>query len=168
MNLLARKRNGFTLLEVMIAITLMAIAFAAILTTQSAGISLSAKTKELNIAGWLAHRLMVESEQLYEGLSFEEVPKEESENFTAPFERYKWKREIKPIEFPELQLAQQNPSNPGGAETIQMITKIITKHLNRTVRELVITVTWPQGKGERTLVLSTYLVNLNEEVMFAL
>jgi prepilin-type N-terminal cleavage/methylation domain-containing protein len=162
------RKKGFTLLEVMIAVTIMAIAFSAILSTQSSSISLSMKTKDMNVAGWLANNIMVEAEQLYEGVDFSEIPKETAETFAAPFERFKWKREIKEIVFPELQFLQDKPENGGVSDAVRMLAQVITKHLNKTIRELVVTISWPQGKAERTLVISTYLINLNEDMNFSI
>lgn len=163
-----RSKKGFTLLEVIIAITIMAIAFSAILSTQSASITLSMKTKDLNMAGWLANNIMVEGEQLFEGKPFEEVPKETTEAFPSPFERFKWKREIKEIEFPDLQFLQQKPEDGGLPEAVRILAQVITKHLNKSIREMVVTISWAEGKADRKLVLSTYLINLKEEFNFSI
>ncbi len=159
-------KSGFTLLEVMIAITIMVIAFAAILSSQSSSINLTMKTKELNIAAWLAHNVMVESEHLYEGKPLEELPKEESESFPAPFNKYKWKREIKEVKFPDLSSFSTGKDGEGVPEPVRILTQAITKYLSKSLRELVVQVSWERGKGTQKIELSTYLVDLNAEFKF--
>ncbi|MBI2606258.1 MAG: prepilin-type N-terminal cleavage/methylation domain-containing protein [Deltaproteobacteria bacterium] len=150
--------KGFTLLEVMIAITIMTIAFAAILTSQSGAITLTTKTKELNMSAWLARNIMIDSEHLFEGKPFSELPKEESQAFPAPFERYKWTREIREIQLPEFSFSKGEEGVP---EAVRILAKVVTKFLNGAIRELVVTVTWKRGEGEYKVQLSTYLVDLN-------
>jgi general secretion pathway protein I len=167
----ARARNGgFTLLEVMIAMVIMTMAFSAILTSQSGSIQLTIKTKEMNIAGWLARNKMVESEHLYEGKAFDELPKgPEIKKFDAPFERYSWKREIREIKFPDItQQAAKSDKEGGIPEAVRILAKTMTKYLNNAVRELVITVSWPRGDGEQEMTVTTYLIDLNAEFNFGI
>ncbi|MEW6056747.1 MAG: type II secretion system protein [Bdellovibrionota bacterium] len=159
-------KNGFTLLEVMIAVAIMTVAFTAILTSQSGSIFLSIKTKDLNTAGWLAHNIMVDSEHFLEGKPFAEVEKIQSERFKAPFERFAWKREVRELKFPDL--VQAAKEGEGIPEPVRILAKTITKYLSTSMRELVITVTWMQGNSEQRLVLTTYLVDLNAEFNFAI
>lgn len=156
---------GFTLLEVMIAITIMTVALGAILTSQSGGIMRTIKTKDLNLAGWLAHRTMVEAEHLLEGKPFDEIEKVSTGQFEdADFRRFKWKREVRELKFPEF--TQGGKEGEGIPEPMRLMGKVITKFLNNAVRELVVTISWQQGKGEQTLELTTYLIDLNAEFNF--
>lgn len=166
--MLPKKTNkGFTLLEVMIAITIMVIAFAAILSSQSNSIHLTMKTKELNIAAWLAHNVMVESEHLYEGKPLEELPKEESETFPAPFNKYKWTREIKEIQLPDLSsLMGGGKEGEGIPEPVRILIQSITKYLSKSIREMVVKVSWERGKGVQNIEITTYMVDLNAEFKF--
>jgi prepilin-type N-terminal cleavage/methylation domain-containing protein len=159
-----KPNSGFTLLEVMIAITIMAVAFGAILVSQSSGINRTISTKERNIGGWLAHKVMVESEHLYEGKPFEELSKLDTKKFEEPFQRYAWKREIREIKFPDITAATASKDGQGVPETVRMLSKTITKFFNDSIREMVITVSWPHGDGEQKITLTTYLINLNVDI----
>lgn len=157
---------GFTLLEVMIAMMIMSVALGAILTSQSGGIIQATKSKEINIAGWLAHKVMVESEHLYEGKPFSELEKEKKERFLAPFEKFTWKREVRELEFPDF--TQPGKEGESIAEPVRILGKVMTKYLNTSMREMVITITWQRGTTEQSLTLTTYLVDLNAEFNFAI
>lgn len=164
----SRRNSGFSLLEVMIAMTIMAMALAAIYTSQSDGIFRTIKTRELNIAGWLAKNKMVESEHLYEGKAFDELPKgETSEKFKAPFDRFTWTREIKEIKFPDLPIGG-GKEGEGTPESLRILAKALTKYFNKALREMVVTVKWDRGAGEQKLQLTTYLLDLNAEFDFSI
>ncbi|MBI3558621.1 MAG: prepilin-type N-terminal cleavage/methylation domain-containing protein [Deltaproteobacteria bacterium] len=165
--LVASPQGGFTLLEVMIAMTIMTVAFAAIYTSQSESIILVTKTKERNIAGWLLHNKMIESEHLYEGKPFSELDKEVTEKFKAPFDQYTWKREIKEIKFPDLPVGG-GKEGEGVQESVRQLAKTLTKYFNSSLREMVITVSWQRGDGAQHITLTTYLVDLNAEFNFAI
>ena len=69
---------GFTLLETMIAMAIMMVAFSSILMVESSSINSSMRTKQLNVVAMLAKNIMVESEYLFEGKTFDEFKKEET------------------------------------------------------------------------------------------
>ena len=163
---LKRSQSGFTLLEVMIAVTILAVALSAILTSQSSSIATTLRTREINLASWLARNVMVESEHLYEGKPLNELPKLETKAFTAPFERFKWKREIKEIKFPDFNLPQKE--GEGVPEPVRILTQTLTKYLNNSIREMQVTVSWPRGEGEQRVSVTTYLIDLNQEFNFAI
>lgn len=160
------KQDGFTLLEVIIAMAIMVIAFTAIYTSQSSSILLTVKTKDTNIAGFLAHNLMVESEHIMEGKPFSELKKTEEGSYPEPYGEYKWKREVKEIKFPDFSSAGSDKEEDK-KDTTRMLTQAITKFLNNSIRELIVTVKWTRGGGERTFSLSTYLVDLNSQFDFS-
>lgn len=166
----ADRERGFTLLEVIIALAIMVMAFASILSVESGAIRASEKTRQLNVIAMLAKNKMVETEYAIEGKSFEEVKKEESGTFEAPYDSYRWKKVIKEIEFPNLALSSSaggdgksagSASEGGGfADTM---TKLVSKFFSKAIREVTITIFWKQGSGEQTFSLSTYWVDLEHE-----
>jgi prepilin-type N-terminal cleavage/methylation domain-containing protein len=171
---LIRKKASFafTLIEVMMATAIMAIAFSAILTTQSNSILLTIKTRDTNLAGFLARNLMVESEHLMEGKPFGELKQEELGTYPAPYERFKWKREVKEIEFPDFASfaagGDSGDDQGNNSQQARILGQSITRYLSNAVREMVITVSWPRGDGEQSVRLSTYLINLNERFSLSL
>ena len=167
----SRRQGGFTLIEIMMAMAIMAISFAAILTTQSSSIIVTTKIRDMNIAGMLAHNLMVESEHLMEGKAFSELKDAESDAYKPPFERFKWKREVKEIKFPDFGMfasGGEEGSQQGQEDKSRVLGQAVTKFLSEGMRELVVTVSWPVGDGEQKVTLTTYLVNMDARFNFAL
>lgn len=162
-----KAQAGFTLLEIMIAITIMTVAFGAILTSQGSSIVLATKTKEVSVAGWLAHDIMIRSEHLMEGKPFGELKTEEAGQFPEPYQKYTWKREVREPKFPDFGQLSQGKEGEPVQEIVLNFAKMITKYLNDSVRELTVTVSWQHAGGEQHIVVSTYLVDLTAEFNFS-
>jgi len=162
---------GFTLLETMIAMAIMMVAFSAILMVQSASINTSAKSKQMNVVGMLAKRTMIETEYEIEGKTFDEVRKEMGEAYKEPFQDYRWTRSVKEIKFPNLNLAaaagggdqDKSGGNTGANSAVELMTKLLTNFLSKAIREVTVTVFWKRGSGEQSFSVSTYWVDLNHE-----
>ena len=156
---LARNTDGFTLLETLIALAIMTVAFAAILMVQSGSINAVEKSRTMNIVTMLAKQTMIDAETEYQSKTFEEVDKEASGKFDPPYEDYHWSREIKEIKFPNMMpsTGPDGKTNTGA----EMMGKLITNFLSEAMREVTVTVSWPRGKGHQSFSLTTYWVNLN-------
>ncbi len=181
-NLRTQQQDGFTLLETLIALAIMMVAFASILMTQSSAINSSMKSKQTNTVAMLASRKMAEIEIELEGKSFQEIKEETSpEAFPEPFQDYSWKRVIKEVEFPnianlanagaggsdesssgaEAEEAQRSASAASGE--VERITRLVTKFLSDSIREVTLTISWKKGKGEQSTDISMYWVDLEKE-----
>lgn len=159
-------REGFTLLEVVIALAIMTVAFGSILAVQGGAINATARAKQMNIVSMLAKNKMVETEYLIQGKTFDEVPKDKSGSFEPPYEEFGWKTSIKKMEFPNLAAMISGGGGSKGSQdnqTAEMLTKLITNHLNKSMREVTVTVSWTQGTNQQTFDLSTFWVDLNHD-----
>lgn len=164
---LKRNHDGFTLLETMIAMAIMLVAFTSILMVESASINTSIKAKQMNFVGLLIKRSLIEAEEELAGKTFDEVQKEKTEQFKPPFEDYKMTRKIKEIKFPELNVSGNGESggsdSEGSSSYADQITKLLTNFLSKAAREVSVTITWKKGSGEQSFTVSTYWVDLNHE-----
>lgn len=177
-------RSGFTLLEVMIAVTLMLIAWTSIFATQSSSQTVVWKSTKLNDVTMLARSKMSEIETEIEGKRFEEVKKEESGTFPDPWKDYSWKKEIKEVEFPNISMqggggggsaGESGDSKDSGDSTsgeaasgnntdaIERMMRLITKFLSQSIREVRLTLSWKQGASDASFTLTTWWVDLNHE-----
>jgi general secretion pathway protein I len=158
---------GFTLLEVVIAMAIMTIAFSSILAVEGGSIRASVRAKRMNIVSMLIKNQMVDAEYKIEGKTFDEVPKEESGTFPDPFQDFRWKRTIKELKFPNIAAGiGAQPGQGGGGGESQMgetISRLMTNFLSKAIRELTVTITWKQGTTDQSYSISTYWVNLNNE-----
>jgi general secretion pathway protein I len=168
--LLRSDQSGFTLLEVIIAMTIMVLAFAAILSIESGGITAAEKTKQVNIVAMLARNKMIEMEYEIENKTFEEVKKEDGGDFPAPYENFRWTTEVKEVKFPALNLAGgggEGEEDKGGArevnDMVTLLTKLITNFLSKSVREVAVTIYWKRPTSEQKFTVSTLWVDLNHE-----
>lgn len=166
---LLSEESGFTLLEVIIAMTIMVLAFAAILSIESGGITAAEKTRQVNIVSMLARNKMIEMEYEIENKSFDEVKKEDGGDFQPPFENFRWTSEIKEVKFPALNLsgAASGEEDKGGAKEVSdittLLTKLITNFLSKSVREVAVTIYWKRPASEQKFTVSTLWVDLNHE-----
>ncbi len=173
---LLHPESGFTLLETIIALAIMVVAFSAILSIESGSISASAKAKQLNVVAMLAKNKMVETEYAIQGKAFDEVKKEDGGTFATPFEDYRWKTEVKEIEFPSLNFSGGGGSSDsssggsssgggsvGGQDMGDLMTKLITQFLSQALREVSVSIIWKKGASDQQFALSTYWVDLNHE-----
>jgi len=168
--ILSGNTSGFTLLEVIIAMAIMVLAFSSILAVEQGSINASTRAKEMNIVGMLAKNQMVETEYKIEGKTFDEVKKEESGTFEAPYEEYRWKTTVQELKFPSLGSlgGGSGEKKSGGGDEAQnqmttLVTKLLTNFLSKAIREVTVTVIWKRGSGEQSFSLATYWVDLNYE-----
>lgn len=167
----ASDQEGFTLLEVIIAMAIMVIAFTSILTVESGSLNASARAKQMNIVAMLAKNKMVETEYEIEGKTFDEVSKESSGSFDPPYQDFSWQTTIKEVTFPNLALGQGSPEggkssnsqDSAGSEMVTMMTKLVTKFFSKSIREVTVNISWKRGSGEQRYSVSTYWVDLNHE-----
>ncbi len=89
-----RPANGFTLMEVMIAMAILAIALVTIFQSQSQSISMTGNSRFLTTASLLAQGKMAEIEMMNMG-----NVKTDSGDFGDGFPDYTWRVEVKDTEF---------------------------------------------------------------------
>ncbi len=159
---------GFTLLEVIIAMTIMVIAFSAILAIEADSIRASARAKQMNMIAMLARNLMVKTELLIEGKAFREVRPKDEGQFEAPYEDYRWRTEVKEIQFPNfaamMPASGASSSNSSQSAGMSLIFGKAQDFFSKAVRRVLVTVVWMNGKKEQTFSLSTFWVDLSYEL----
>jgi prepilin-type N-terminal cleavage/methylation domain-containing protein len=167
--------DGFTLLEVMIALAIMVVAFSSILAIQSSSMTSALKARQIQEVSILARNAMVQTEVEVSGKKFNELPEELSGNFDAPFEDYAWTRKIKEVKLPNLaglsKAAQGDQGDSGGnpdedaknSALMEQMTKVITNFLSKAVREVTIEVSWKRGTATQKYDVAMYWVDLNSD-----
>jgi general secretion pathway protein I len=154
-------QTGFTLLEVLIAMAIMALALSSILSVESGSINASARAKQMNIVAMLVKNQMIKTEYEIEGKSFDEVEKEKGEAFEAPYETYTWKREIKEITFPTINPGSSDPNDQSVDQNAETMAKTISQFLSKAIREVDVSVNWKKDGKDQSFTVATYWVDLN-------
>ncbi len=177
--------DGFTLLEVIIAISIMVLCFSSILAVESNAINATARARTMNTVQMLARNQLIETEYQIQGHLFDEIKKEDTGVFKEPFQDFSWKTEVKEIDFPNLTSlatagagggdAGGGGSAPAGngiapatteqpnSDVMNQVTRNVTKYLSDALREVTVTISWKKGSGEQHYSISTYWVDLNHE-----
>jgi prepilin-type N-terminal cleavage/methylation domain-containing protein len=161
--------SGFTLLEVVIAMAIMAICFGSILAVEGGAINASTRAKQMGTVATLARNQMIDTEFKIEGKKFEEVKKEDQGVFKDPYQDYSWKRTVAEITIPNLTSLMNLGGGGGGSseggvsQYAEILGKLITKFLNKAIREVTVTILWNKGGTQQSYSVSTYWVDLNYE-----
>lgn len=174
------QRTGFTLLEVLLALAILAMAVTALMGTVASSSQQAVYANKLTRVTQLARGKMIdlEYELMRDGLS--ESVDQKSGNFSdqgAP--EIRWRAEIQPIEIPssvkDQLLGKVNAQLFGGAESkgslkgsaafssklpdlIGCIPRMINR-IGEKVRRVVLVVRYQFGGEEQTLQLSHYIVD---------
>ncbi len=169
------RTDGFTLLEVMIALAIMLIAFSSIVAIQSSAMNSALKARQIDEVSVLARNAMIQTEVEISGKKFEDIAGELSGQFDDPFQDYSWTRKIKEVKLPNLSgLSKAAGGDKGNASEsadndeknsaiVEQMTKVITNFLSKAVREVTITVKWKRGATVQKYELAMYWVDLNSD-----
>lgn len=171
---LSKNQKGFTLLEVMIAMTIMLIAFASVLAVQGNSISTTIKARDLNIVAMLARNAMSQTETEISGKKFSEMKTEESGVFEEPFKDYSWTRKIKEVKFPDIVSAltsagkEKDKDKDGQTEQAATMAKLVSNYLTKALREIIISIKWKYNGADRTFDVTMYWVDFNSDFQLSL
>jgi prepilin-type N-terminal cleavage/methylation domain-containing protein len=159
-------RSGFTLIEVMIAVGILAIGIGAILVGENNSLDVSMRAKRMTTVAMLAKNALIQAERDISGKSFTEVKTEESGKFDPPFQEFSWERKIKEIAFPNImdQAKEKKDEVSKVDEATVRVVKIATAYLSKSSREITVTIKWVDKKEEQKFVVSQYWVDLDHAI----
>lgn len=109
----ARQRQGFTLLEVMLAVAIMAIALGAVFSAQAGSVKMAARARKLGFANLLTRCKMGEIEEDLAKKGLPSILQTDNDKCCkdAPIEGFKCKWEISPIILPDTMFGEQDKEN---------------------------------------------------------
>lgn len=185
----AVEARGFTLLEVMIALAILAVSFTALLGTQSQAMIITSYIRDVTVAGLLARGKLVELEHHYKTEGFGSFDEEEDGDFgDEGYPKFKWTVKLEKIEADEGVLEEITSQLPQDPEAIKeqmtasgpfagadlgglnfnpsMIFQglpMFLEQLGEKVRRVSFKVEWPEGrKGKRSMSVNTFFVLFEE------
>lgn len=159
-----RRQGGFSLLEVMIAIAILAVSLLAIFNLESTSLLGSARARRISISTQLARekmgRLLIELE---DGIKKGEFPEEKEDAGTFEEEKfpdYAWKLKIKKVEIPA---PPASPDSEGQSDIMAQVFSMVSEQLSQSTREVKLTVSWKEPDSEEEevgIVLTTHIVKM--------
>ena len=158
--------SGFSLLEVLMAIAILAVSFTVLLGTQSNHILLSERAEFMSTAVMLAREKMTDTEleYRYDGLprnDLEEIKPISDQPFGEEFPEFGYELTIRSVTIPI-------PTPPSDDQTdtslIANSSAMISRFLSQAMREVRLVVFWESAVGRDQIEVVTHLVDLNTNV----
>ncbi len=155
-------QKGFTLIEVLVALMIIAAAIMASASLWSGNFTTMRKSALNYDVATILERKMVEIEAKYKEKPLAEVPEEESGDFGSDFPQFRWKMKSREMEFPDLTPIIMGQSEEPNEMLISMI-KQMTEYLNKAIKEVQVTVFVKRGKREMEFSATQYFVDYTKE-----
>ena len=158
-------------MEVLVAVSIMAISFLAITEYQGQVMSRVRRTQHLTTATFLAREKMAEAlleiQKEFEQQNVFPEDKEESGSFEDPFENYKWIYEVRKVKIPMPKGVDGNEEEgeaSGGEEAPpgmqQVIFRMVNDQVKDAIREVKTKVIWEENGKERHIEVTTHITKL--------
>lgn len=156
-------RGGFTLIETIMAMMILAGATIVLTNTWSGSLLAVRKARQANTAALLLQQKMTEYEIKYEGKPLTEIKEEESGDFGDAYPGYTWSMKSKKLQVPDLS-AGMSMRNEGAGEFETMIVKRLTDYFEKSVVELQVTIA-REVKGKKLEYSATvYMVDYTQSI----
>lgn len=161
-----RNSKGFTLIEVLVALMIIAAAIIASASLWSGNLSVMRKSSLNYDVATILERKMVEIEAKYKDKPLTEIPEEESGDFGTDFPQYRWTLKSRELEFPDLtNMIIGNDEAAAGNEQLISMVKQMTEYLNKVIKEVKVSVFIRRGKREMEFSATQYFVDYNKDFM---
>ncbi|MDX1386829.1 MAG: prepilin-type N-terminal cleavage/methylation domain-containing protein [bacterium] len=170
-------QKGFTLVEIMIALAILAVGLLALYTAQGNSLRASGNAERIQVASMLAREKMTErmmeiNKDMAKG-SFPDDKTEETGEFDPPFEDYRWEYNVRKVEIPIAggeggegegaqggEGSQGNQANQAPASAQKNMAQIVSKKIAESVREISIRILWEELGEEQSVKVTTHVSRL--------
>jgi prepilin-type N-terminal cleavage/methylation domain-containing protein len=174
-----RGERGFTLLEVMVAISILAVSLVVIFDTNGRGVYMAGSARDMTVATLLARYQMTELEHELFKEGFDDFDEKKDGDFCDQgWCDYRWEAEIRKVEFDTSGIAGMLGDSGGGddasdpasslpfdAGIVQTMLPMVQQSLEDAIRRISLTIRWKEGdQGERSFRVDQLLVNLKESI----
>lgn len=149
-----KNNRGFTLLEVLVSLGILAVSITTILQLFGTAMVTSARAEAVTVATMLARQKMAEQmikleKDALEG-KFPGNDEESGGDFDSPYDKYKWHVKIRRVEIPVPPQEQQDAQ--------AQLTQMIAKQIGEALRELTLSVSWDDLSEKQEVVVTTHVV----------
>ncbi len=182
----ARSARGYTLMEVLIAVALLAVVLTVVLGTQANQVQIGSTANEMGTAMLLgrAKMLEIESGLLADGFSDDEQ-NEKGDFRSEGFAAFHWESRVEPVKIDDASKEQllgeansklfgEGESGDGGTFTgndafasyLPMVVGLLPDYINKIgerARKVTLTITWETLRGEQQLSIVQYVSNADAD-----
>jgi len=154
--------RGFTLLETLIALAIMAGGLTLLVTSWSGSFMRLKKTQSAFEMAMLLEQKMGEIEFEYRGKSLDSIPDDDTGEFEEGYPDYTWELKSKKLEFPDLSTLMTSES--GGADQMTLtVMKQLVETINKSVKEVTVTLIYKKNpKKPIKHSVTTYFVDYDQ------
>jgi general secretion pathway protein I len=170
-------QRGFTLVEIMIALAILAVGLLALYTAQGNSLRASGNAERIQVASMLAREKMTEkmieiNKDLEKG-SFPDDKTEETGEFESPFEDYHWEYTVRKVEIPIAggeggggegsqtgEGTQGGEANQAPAAAQRNMAQIVSKKIAESIREINIRIIWEELGEEQSIKVTSHVSKL--------
>lgn len=162
-----KKNNGFTLVETLMAVSILAFGLVIIGTTWGGNVMRLRKIRLNNEVAFLLQQKMTEMELKYQNVGVDQIKEEEAGDFGDDFQDYSWEFKSQEFVMPDLSMLM-DLRKENNQEMQSMILKQIGEVLGKAVKEISVTVIVKKTKTrkEQRFTVSSYLVDFTKEMAF--
>ena len=159
-----KRRRGFTLIEVLIAMAIMAGGIIVVTQAWSGNFLRVRKTNLYNNVTMLLERKVTELQAQYREKTLDEIT-DKSGDFGSDLPNYRWEFTTHQFEMPDLSaLLLGGDSGQGqNAQMLQMVQQM-TQEISKAVKEGKVTVYVKAGKREVPFSVTTYFINYGSDL----
>lgn len=162
-NFYVKKKSGFSLVEALISMVIMAGALILLSNTWGGAFRALKKGKQQYEVSILLERKLTELEIEFKGRPLTDIPDERQDDFGKNYPNAKWKMISKKFEFPDI-TSMLKQRDQGSDQTSTMIFTKLREMLNKSIKEVKVTVMVKEGKKTREFSAVTYFVDYDQNV----
>ena len=160
------KSRGFTLIEVILALMIIASGLLVLSNSWSGTYSRLKKTQIQVQMAALLERKIVEIEKEYKGKPIDSIPEEKTDDFGSDLPEYSWKMTSQKLELPDLSPILGAQSREAGEIGMKLdlasIMKMFSEHLSKSVREVKIEIIYKDIKKPISVAVVIYMIDYDK------